>query len=271
MNNDTSILNLTFMQLWIEYDCYIKLKLKQQSYRKEKSTFINHIVPYFKDYLVININAKVYVNWLNTIEESYDYSLSFKKSLHGFMVSILNYAVKFYDLKCNIASKVGGFNPKKSRIKKIQYWTLEEFNSFIKVVDNSVYKTLFTLLYYTGLRLGECLALNWHDFKNDYLDINKTISKERDNLGNYIFNSPKTISSIREVRLDNYIIQSLNELKREQKKQKGFNNDWFIFYGKNSLPPTTISRKKDNYCKLAKVKKIRLHDFWSKTKFCKVP
>ena len=41
------------------------------------------------------------------------------------------------------------------------------------------YKKLFETLYYTGLRQGECLALTWKDFQNDYLDIYKTISKEK--------------------------------------------------------------------------------------------
>ena len=40
-----------------------------------------------------------------------------------------------------------------------------------------------------------------------------------------------------------------------------FNDDWFIFGGLNPLSPSTIGRKKDKYCKLAEVKKIRIHDF----------
>ena len=69
------------------------------------------------------------------------------------------------------ASKVGNFS-KNNYIPKTNYWTYEEFEKFISVVDNEVYKTLYSTLYYTGMRLGECLALNWNDIKDSYIDIN---------------------------------------------------------------------------------------------------
>lgn len=260
--NDKSINSLTFIQLWEEYDLYIKVKLKPQSYRKEKNSFLNHIVPYFKDYLVIEINAKIYLSWLDFIEEKYDYSASFKKSLHGFMVSILNYAVNFYDLKKNIASKVGGFNYKKGKPKSnIEIWTLEEYTAFINAVDNPIYKNLFITLYFTALRLGECLALTWNDFIDNYLDINKTISKEKNENGQLIMTSPKTESSKRRLILDTQVIDILKTMKEEQQAQDNFSNDWFIFGGSKPLSQTTIGRVKNKYCEKAGVKKIRLHDF----------
>ena len=41
--------DLSFNSLWLEYDKFKKLKLKEQSYRKIKNLAINHIVPFFKD------------------------------------------------------------------------------------------------------------------------------------------------------------------------------------------------------------------------------
>lgn len=46
-----------------------------------------------------------------------------------------------------------------------------------------------------------------------------------------------------------------------KKKYDGFNDSWFLFEGHRPLPKTTITRKKDEYCKLANVKRIRTHDF----------
>ena len=100
---------LTFLDLWNEYINYLKVNLKTQSYSKITINFKNHLLPYFSKYLVKDITAKIYVNWQIQVEEK-DYKYSFKSNLHTSMVSILNYAVKFYDLKSNIASKVGGFN-----------------------------------------------------------------------------------------------------------------------------------------------------------------
>lgn len=254
------ISNLTFFDLWTEYNDYLKIKLKSQSYRKISNNFENHLLPYFSKYLVKDITAKIYVKWQNEIEEK-DYKYSFKSNLHTSMVGILNYAVKFYDLKSNIASKVGGFNKKKERPKNVNFWTIDEYKKFISVVDDELYKLFFSTLFFTGVRLGECIALNWTDFKDGCLDINKTISKEKDENGNYIINSPKTTSSFRKIRLDDNLINLFNELYKSEKEKIGFEEQWFIFGGKKPLTQTTIGRRKNNYCEVAGVKKIRLHDF----------
>ena len=77
----------------------------------------------------------------------------------------------------------------------------------------------------------------------------------------HIINTPKTNKSIRQVKLDDELISKLNELKEFYKGFVDFNDDWFIFGWLNPLSPSTIGRKKDKYCKLAEVKKIRIHDF----------
>ena len=57
----------------------------------------------------------------------------------------------------------------------IDFWTVDEFKTFIttlsesktdfaRVADNQVLETVFTLLFYTGIRLGELLALTIADF-----------------------------------------------------------------------------------------------------------
>lgn len=258
MTDDIS--TLTFLDLWNEYNDYLKVKLKTQSYRKITNNFKNHLLPYFSKYLVKNITAKIYVKWQKEVEEK-DYKYSFKSNLHTSMVGILNYAVKFYDLKTNIASKVGGFNKRKEKPKNVDFWTIDEYIKFINVVDDDLYKLFFSTLFFTGLRLGECIALNWTDFKNGYLDINKTISKEKDSEGNYIINSPKTPTSFRKIKLDSNLISSFNNLYEKEKTKIDFNENWFIFGGKKPLTQTTIGRRKNIYCDIAGVKKIRLHDF----------
>lgn len=260
MIDNKEIDNLTFSELWKEYDEYLKIKLKAQSYRKKSGNFKNHILPYFKDYLVKDINSKVYLNWMSKIDEK-DLKFTFKSSLHFCLVSILNYAIKFYNLNDNIASKIGDFNKSKGQKKVFDFWTYEEYKKFITSVDNETYKLLFDVLYFTGMRIGECLALTWEDYKDNYFDINKTISKEKNKNGSYIINSPKTPASIRKISLDSEIVNSLNKLYHEEQRKIGFSDKWFIFGGKKPLSHTTVSRRKNKYCEISGIKKIRLHDF----------
>lgn len=250
---------MTFYDLWLEYVDYKKLQLKAQSFRSVENRFKNHILPFFKDYKLNKITNSVYLKWQIEIEKK-GFKHKYNSSLHGAMVNILNYAIRFYGLKDNIATLTGNFKRKTELKKNVNFLTIEEFQKFIDCVDDFVYKTFFETLYYTGLRQGEALALNWNDFKNGYLDIEKTISKEMvDN--KHIINTPKTNKSIRQVKLDDELIIKLKQLKKFYQGFVDFNDNWFIFGGLNPLSPSTIGRKKDKYCKLAEVKKIRIHDF----------
>lgn len=251
--------NIKFVDLWKEYEQYIELKLKKQSIRKIKSKFKNHILPYFQEYKVKNITASIYTKWQIEIEKK-GFKYKYNSSLHGSMVTILNYAIKFHGLNENVASKIGNFSKKNELPQNVDFWTFEEYEQFINVVDDNIYKILFETLYYTGLRQGEALALNWNDFEDNYLNINKTISKEKKD-DEYIINSPKTQKSIRKIKLSDNLIKSLNKLKQYYEELDGFQEDWFIFGGIKPLSASTIGRRKDKYCSIAKVKKIRIHDF----------
>ena len=66
------------------------------------------------------------------------------------------------------------------------------------------------------------------------LNINKIISKETVN-NVHIINSPKTVDSIREVKLDDELIKNLEILKKYYQNMISFEDNWFIFGGLNPL------------------------------------
>lgn len=253
--------DITFYDLFLEYMDYIKIRIKPQSLRKFQSNFKLHILPFFKDYKLNDIKSRDIMKWQETIYNKH-FSNSYNKNIQATLVMIFNYAIKFDYLNTNInvASKVGGFS-KRNIKRKYNVWTLEEFNSFISIIDNNLYKLLFSTLFYTGMRIGECLALTWNDFHSNYFDINKTISKELNPDKSYIITSPKTSSSYREIYLDSKLISELNSLKQTEMLKEDFDNSWFIFGGSKPLSRTTIERYKNMYCDLANVKKIKLHEF----------
>jgi integrase len=249
--------DLTFQEL---YNIFIKSKkqnLKFQSIRSIISRYSTHILPYFKDYKVNKIDNKVYLEWKEWILGK-GFTYKYNSNLHGSMVAILNYAMDFYDLEKNIASKVGNF-ARKDYIEKVDFWTYEEFTQFIKYVDDDLYSVLFKTLYYTGMRLGECLALNWTNIKDNYIDVRKTLARGK-NDNHYTITKPKTRKSIRQIKLDDETINILEKLKVFYKTYVGFNEEWFVFGGLYPLSQTTIGRKKDEYCKKANVKRIKIHD-----------
>lgn len=78
---------------------------------------------------------------------------------------------------------------------------------------------LFNKLYFTGMRLGEYLALNWTDLSDGYININKTIFKEKVN-GERIITTPKTKSSIRKVKLSKEVNNDLLLYKKRNFTEK---------------------------------------------------
>lgn len=60
--------------------------------------------------------------------------------------------------------------------KRLNYWTLEQFNQFYGILPTIQQKLFFKLLFYSGARKGEIRALTWEDinFDDDYIHINKT-------------------------------------------------------------------------------------------------
>lgn len=249
--------DITFQELYNVYIKHQEQALKPKSFSTYKSIFKLYILPFFSSYRLSKITNREYLEFKEKILKK-GFSYKYNSSIHICMVSILNYAIDFYGLEKNIASKVGNFS-KKDYIPKTDFWTFEEFLKFISVVNEIEYHTLFTVLYYTGVRIGECLALTWNDFRNDYLDINKTFTRSEES--NYVLGPPKTFSSRRKISLDNYTIKKLNELKKHYQSFVNFNDNWYIFGGIKPLARTTITTNKNIYCKKANVKEITLHNF----------
>lgn len=251
---------MKFIDIVNDYMSFIELKGKPQSIRSVKSRINNYILPYFKDYNIEDIDKNLYINWQKYIE-NLDFKYRYKKSLHYTNVAIFNYANKFYNINNNIASKVGNFNSCYDIESKIEIWDYNEFKKFINEIDNYIYKTLFNFMYFTGCRLGECLALTFNDLNDNVITINKTISKEFIN-GKRQITTPKTKKSIRDIHIDNLLKIELNNLRENYiKNNDDYQDTWYIFGGKKALSPSTIERKKNYYCNKANIKQIRLHDF----------
>lgn len=119
----------------------------------------------------------------------------------------------------------------------------------------------FRLLYFTGIRLGEALALTWKDFSGNDICINKSLSKVyKEN--ERVINPPKTPNSNRFIQLDDNTKKELLTLKEKALHTYNYKIDnLFIFGGIKPLSRTTLKRYKDKYSKLANVPNIKFHNF----------
>ena len=250
-------MQITFEQAYNQYLNYIDIKQKTQSKNSLKDKFKNHILPYFSQYNIFDIKEVDYINFQSVIN-SRNLSYNTKKNIHFLLSGFFNYCMIYYNLSENIISKVGCFKRKNVKTLDYDFYTYKEFNKFIKYVSDDVYKQFFNLMFYTGTRPGEAMALKFSDLYYCYIDINKTIDEH----GSREIGTPKTLTSYRKIAIDKVLYKSLLNLKKYyQKKYNDYSFDYFIFGGKKPLAPTTINRRKESACNLAGIRKIKLHEF----------
>lgn len=255
---------LKVKEAYDQYLVYIENRMKPQSKRTLKERISNKVLPVWEDKNIYDITELDYIKLQNDIE-SENYSYNYKRNLHYLLCGFFEFCVKFLNVKENIPRKVGNFKKTidTEKVQKKKVLTPKEFKKFIKYVRNMIYKMFFIVLFFTGIRPGEAMALQFSNLFKYYLTITKTIDEHHDpELKERIINSPKTFSSNRIVYINKFIYKGLMKLKQIYIEEYGMEDyDYYIFGGIKPLAPTTINRYKIKACEKAGIKPIRLHDF----------
>ncbi len=249
--------SICFKELWLDYYNTSKKQLKLSSCYSNESIARLYILPYFKDKRIKNITINDVKKWQ---DEMLLKKLSKKNltKIHTLLTTILNFGIKYYELEKNTASLNGNFKIPDKVKEDIKFWSLDEFNQFISIIDDPAYFLFFNIAFYTGMRRGEIRALIWNDIEKDVIKIRKSLSEKIKN--NEENNTTKTYSSSRNIKIPNKLVILLdNELKR-QKQYKNFKNEWYVIGAIEPIATTTLDNRFKRYIKESKVKPIRIHD-----------
>lgn len=240
--------DMTFQSL---YDLYIEdmtHRLRQNSIDGKKNVFKNRILPYFKDKPINQIKPTDIRQWQNK-QISQGYSDAYLDRIQNMMTTIMNYAVNYYNLPSNPCTKAGHMG---KRTKSMKFWTLNQYNNFIShITDDSAYTGL-QVLFYSGVRFGEFLALTLSDinFDNGTINIDKSIQIKSS--GNLV-TPPKTDNGIRIITMPEEIMK---EIKLYVDKQYGITDNDRLFTFTKSLIRNNMQRGSTK----ADVPFIRIHD-----------
>ncbi len=245
---------------------YKELYLKKEE--ELRITTLKKINNYYKH--IENTLGKIQINKLTlrqfkkwkTEMNNKDLCCSYKNKIYKLLCEIVRYAETHYNVTTNAIAIEGKFVDKNEKKKEMLFFTLEEFNKFLEVIDEQLWRTLFTVLFYCGLRQGELMALTWNDIDldNKTIYINKTLTTKLKG-EKYTLFPPKTKSSYRIIPITEKVKDELTTLYNTYNTLDGFNNNWFVFGGIYPTPETTIQKHKNAYCKKTGVKQIRIHDF----------
>ena len=238
--------------------------VKQVTLRTKKDV-LNKACSVFGDKYINTITKDYLQKYVRELER--EYSEEYVSKIYYAINSVFKYAVQQDYLQVNQMAKVRKRVNKDKVKKEMQFWEPDEFNVFIRYVDDSTYKTLFTFLYHMGTRKGETLALKWKDidFQSNTVSIYKSITNKIDGKA-WEITSPKTQNSIRNISMPDIVKESLMAWKDEQRKVFGFSEDCFVFGFYRPLSSTTIARRLKEAVDKANadghnLSLIRIHDF----------
>ena len=253
---------MTFKELYTAYYSYQEDKVKPSTLKTYRDRI--KYMSLLDKIKVKDLDIKKYELWRKEIN-NFNISTSYKNEIQKFIKIVLNWGEKMYDLNlhkfCNKMTKFS--NP--SEIKKeMDFYTLEEFQTFINCEDDIKFKCLFETLYYCGLRRGEARALTWNeiDFNNKEIKVFRNVVQiDSENSNKYMITTPKTKSSVRTLPIPKVLFNDLKTLLESEKKMYGFETNWFVFGDFNPIGNWRLRSRKNQICKKAKLKQIRIHDF----------
>ena len=206
--------NMTFKSLYELYIEDMAHRLRESTILTKKSIIEIKILPYFKNRKVRDITPVLIREWQNkmmrlTKDNGEYYAKTYLRTLNNQFSAIMNYAVKYHGLQTNPFLRAGSMGKKNA--DEMEIWTIEEFETFIKAVNDKPISELgFKVLFWTGARLGELLALTVKDILIDInkIDINKSLQMIR---GREVVTEPKTPRSKRRLEVSDELIQELKK------------------------------------------------------------
>lgn len=247
--NEQKSCDITFQTLVDEYFEDMAARLRVTTMANKKYLFDSKITPFLGRLQIKNITSSTIRKWQKEVLLSSDYSPTYIKTINNQLSAVFNYAIRHYNLRenpCHAAGSVG-----KKHAREMNIWTLDEFEHFIAMEEKPATKLAFEILFWTGIRSGELLALTPADIlptKDISIDKNYARLYDED-----IINDPKTEKGNRVVSIPDFLYQEIQDYINCLFE---FRSDERIF----NFTKYHLSRELKHCAKLAGLEPIRVHD-----------
>lgn len=239
--------NMKFQSLydeWIETYPYTR----KQSSTRNRIQSAKHLLKAWQHISISQISKQTYRKYMNSLVPKYKYNT--REGIHVVGKMIFDYAVDMEYLKINPTDNYAipknmDYSEKERDLVFLEKNELADFINITKThgLDNDL--EFFTLLAYSGMRVGEAISLKWEDldFENNSITINKTYYNPNNNKYNFSLSRPKTRSSRREILIDKSVMSLLSHLKSKQavikqNNKRVYKDQNFVFTCSEGYPRT---------------------------------
>jgi integrase len=265
---DTDILFKDFAEEWLKMYSETA-KISTVRIRKHE---LKHLLGYFGHIKLKDVTRKMYQDMLFDLKKK-GYADNTLDGIHTTGKMIFRKAKELELIKSNPTeyTKV----PKQKKTvediendeKNIKFLEKEELARFLKAAkEHGLYMdyVIFSTLAYSGMRLGELLALQWKDinFKEHTISITKTYYNPNNNEREYRLLTPKTNGSIRTIKMDPNVMALLKKHKAEQNEIKmrmrdKYHDSDFVFARPSGYPEVMkkVEQRMKRLLKIAKIDK----------------
>lgn len=244
----------TVAELVPQYILSLNNQTKESTIYDRQNIFKSTLIPMLGDLKMTELTKERLYQWQDELwamknpRTNDRYGYEYLSSIRGHLGAFLGWGESRHGFPNNLKF----VKKPKRRVAKneMQFWSREEFDEFIKCVDDPRYKMMFTMSFFTGRRKGEILALSPSDIKKDSILFNKTYTRKT------VDGSPYKITTSKNEKIGYTPIcpalrQALSGYQGEAP---------FFFGGDKPIHENTLTHAFDAYIKKSGVKRIRYHD-----------
>lgn len=215
-----------WLKEWL--DNYIEPTAKTRTFSRYSEIVEQHIIPRLGELELDELTPSVFQHYITELLQSGNLKTGrglAANSVSAIINVIQNSLRTAFNLGCTKEYTADRIKRPKSQEKDVSCFSIQEQKKIEQAVLNSKKDKMFgvMLCLYTGLRVGELLALKWTDFdlQKGHLSVSRSCHDGKGKDGKYIRieDTPKTSSSRRIIPLPKQLLPIIKEFKKKSNSE----------------------------------------------------
>lgn len=249
-------MDMTFADFCNVYEAEVRPRVREHTWLTKENIIQSKLIPFFGDMRMCDIRPVDIVRWQNSLTGSTrpdgdGFKPTYLRIINNQLNAIFNHASRYYGLNPNPAVKTMKIGAREAR--EMSFWTKEEYLKFSEaMMEKPRSFIMFEILYWTGIRVGELLALVPESFDLVSMEMRITSSYQRLD-GQDLITDPKTPKSVRTIKIPEFLNEEIREYLDSRQDVR---NGERVF----KVTKHYLAHEMKRGCAATGVKRIRIHD-----------